>query len=843
MTTPAPARTGSLQTLCALVLAAIACFRALVAFEPFPWWNTDPFESYSNTTGVTPAFALWLDVAAILISTAGLAAYFSAGGRSRRLLLGVLGLGVLGAMVWNLPGSPLESSRLAFAWVSVLWSVAALAHLCDDARRRTLAIALLLGIVGMLAAKGVVQVLVEHPDTVAWYERDRESFLRAQGWEPGSAQARGYERRLSQGEATGWFGLSNIYATVVAGSTVGLVAMLAVAGREWWGSRGARGLRLPAAGERLGPRSLVALAIGVVVGAIALYLCRSKGGMAAAAGGAGVFALIWSLAPRLGHLRRLAAFTAIALAALPILAVVARGLIGERIAELSLLFRWFYMQGAARIIADHPLVGVGPAGFRDAYLLAKPPLAVEDVTSPHCFPLDLLSAYGALPGVAAYAAIVFLVAAAAALWWRAALGQADAASTFVSKPPRDSDGATLSLRASDDAKLLALLAILITVPATYLERSLSTPETAGLRLVGLALWIAISLGILGVARRSPRALAAGAFAAAAVLLLHSGIEMTPGWIGAQTWFFALLGVVGAQSTAECASTRHLSSASDNPPSLTTTRPTRAPRLVLSVLILASLITLALAPWRILAWQAALHDAWTHASVVGRVRDELRVLESDPALAVELRITHQGVRQSVADMLSTAPAASPAEFERQLNALLARHASAAEAALAGAPSNSGIQTARATDRASQRLAGSHLATLDFDTASQVIARAIDRTASDAARVDSAVGWNHLASLWVLRASLEDQAGRTQSALAMRRAALANYAKAAALDPGGVYHPVRAARLAASIRDSAEASRWAVRAIENDGKARLDPLMGLSDAERAEMRALAAGPLGR
>lgn len=850
MTTSAGSRVRSLQTLCVLAIVAIACFRAIVSSEPFPWWNSDPFESYADVTGVTPALALWLDAGCIVASAAGLVAYFLGGGKPRRALLTLLGVAGIGAGFWLLPAQPFESTRVAFAWLSVLWSIAALAHLCADAKRRTLALALLLGIVGMLAAKGIVQVFVEHPDTVAWYERDRESFLRTQGWEPGSAQARGYERRLSQGEATGWFGLSNIYATVVATSTIALGAILAASVKEHLRRRDEHSQSQETLATPQ-PRliTFVTLALGVVVGAVALYFCRSKGGMAAAAGGAGAFALVWMLAGKLKPTRVIAVGTAVALAAVPLLAVVARGAIGERISELSLLFRWFYMQGAARIVAGHPAFGVGPAGFRDAYLLAKPPLAVEDVTSPHCFPLDVLAAYGPLAGAAGYIAAVALVAAAAAIWWRAGRAEKSSPSASLEPPttPRPSQQPSSSdesiavdvTRPADDAKLLALLAILITVPATYLERALATPETAGLRIVGLVLWIAISIATLTIARRSPRALAAGCFGAAAVLILHSGIEMTPGWIGAQTWFFAVLGVAGATLSTEQAMEQLDSQ------KLVAAQPRPAPgqRLWIPALIVASLISLALAPWSVLAWQRHLHNAWLHASVIGRLRDEMRVLERDPALAVELRITPNGVRQHVADMISRPTASSAEELQNQLSTLLARQARNADLSLSAAvfvhpgPAGTGIQTARAADRASQRLAEVYVACDIPHSASDAVGEAIDRSARVVGGAPSAVGWSHLASLWALRASLEDQAGRPDSARDMRIEALRFYSKAADLDPRGVYHPVRAARLAASLDDTGEVARWARQALDNHANARLDPLMGLSDAERAEMEALA------
>ena len=42
------ARLDAVQTACALLLAVLASFRAIVGFEPFPWWSSDPFEFSSR---------------------------------------------------------------------------------------------------------------------------------------------------------------------------------------------------------------------------------------------------------------------------------------------------------------------------------------------------------------------------------------------------------------------------------------------------------------------------------------------------------------------------------------------------------------------------------------------------------------------------------------------------------------------------------------------------------------------------------------------------------------------------------------------------------------------------
>lgn len=826
-------RWEAVQTLCVLIVCGVACFRAIVGFEPFPWWNSDPFESQVLSTGVRPAGALWLDVAALVASSVGLAGFVVRGGRVRWWLVGLGVVGGLSAAVWMArptAGNELETGRLALAWGAAVWSAVALAHLCGDVRRRTLAMALLLGLVGMLAAKGVVQVVVEHADTVAWYERDPEAFLRAHGWEPGSAAARGYERRLYQTEATGWFGLSNVYATVMAGTAVGLLAMGVVGAIER---------------RRVG--AVAAVLIGGVLGAMGLWLCHSKGGVAAALGGAlgvgvawwaGQWSARWSgrrTARRAeesgqedaGRGRRLVARIGMVLAAglalAPMAAVVVRGIVGERIGELSLLFRSFYMRGAVEVVGEHWWLGVGPAGFRDAYMRVRGALAVEDVVSPHSLMWDLVSGFGVIGGGAWYVAAVGLACGAVVGWMlapRSRDGHAEDAAIA-----RASDGA-----GRDDVKMVALAAIVATAVAASIERALTTPETAVLRVVGLAAWVGVAWGVVALARQSRRGLAGAGLGAAAVLVLHSGIEVTPTWVGAQTWFFAVLGVAGGAWGFGDGAAR-----GDE-------RGVRGARGRVGVCIGLggwTALLLAVAPWSVIGWERRLREAWVAASDVGRVRDELRVLEIDPALAARLGVSFEGVRREVARMVEQAPATSPARFEGQLDWLTLLRAGEAERALAEAVFVGGVPTGRSADRAAQRRAMSYVATGDRAGAISVVGQAIARFAWVAAAAETSLGWSHLGSMQSVQAELFESAGSSEAALSVRRAAVASYARAAALDPRGVHHPLRLARLSVRIGDAAGAAEWARRAIENDENARLDPLMGLSEGERAEMEGLARG----
>ncbi|MEZ6233378.1 MAG: O-antigen ligase family protein [Phycisphaerales bacterium] len=827
---------------CTLVLTAVACLRAIVAFEPMPYFSGDPFVSVVQVTALTPAHGLWLDIASIAVGGIGMCLHLLASGRVRAGLVGLVGIGAIVPLAaWSAglvgPGTTIDGSRQAFGAVAALWTAAALAHLCEDDRRRSIALGLALGVIAMLVCKGLVQVLVEHPDTVAWYERDRAGFLGERGWEADSPQARGYERRLYQAEATGWFGLSNVLATFAAGAGVSLAAV-GVAGLV----QRVRGTSATRSVTRLGFGPIAAVLVGAVVGAVALLMTRSKGGLAAAGAGAAFVAAIWFVRTRLAARasasnwsQRAGLPIAAALGALPLLAVVARGLLGERIGELSLLFRWFYMQGAVRIVADNPLVGVGPAGFRDVYMLVKPPLAVEDVVSPHSLPLDLLSAYGVATGLCWLAAIVLLVTAAVA----GALALARPLSNENKQPePRPDATQDPTPRLADDTKLLALAAILPTIAAAFVERALTTPEAAVMRLAGLAGWIGIAWGVLAIARRMPQALTLGALALAAVFILHAGIETTPIWSGAQPLFFAMLGIAGARIGTKSRSQRADPPNADGGADDHCSDSSRAPHRLWPVAIgVATLASLAFAPWPILAWQSHLRRAAGSASPVGQIRQDMRLIATDPAGSVALGISPQSLATDLANLVGQQPARDQATFNRQLASATIQAADTAWPELQAAGALGDFRAARAATRARQHAASALLELGRPDEALTALTEAADAAEAEADRDDSAQARSHAATMRSGLADLLESLGRLNEARASREAAVAAHARAAELDPWGVFHPVRLARLHSRLGNPAEARRWAERALANHANSRLDPVAGLTDAERAEMERLA------
>ncbi|MFI4898806.1 MAG: O-antigen ligase family protein, partial [Phycisphaerales bacterium JB059] len=327
--------------------------RAGVAADPMPYWDSDPLLTPSVRTGLGPSAQMLLDMLAMLGGACGLGSAALAGRSVRVWWVALLALGGVwvGVHGWVAPTDPagtgrgdLEDLIIGGRWLGAMGGAIGLAHLRGRVRR--IGLGLCIGFVVMLAAKGVMQRSVEHPLTMHDYEMQREQILGARGWRVDSPQALAYERRLRQNDASGWFGMPNVYATF---GGIGLVAGTCLA---------IGGVRRKQTGATL------AAGLGGVCGGAILLMSHSKGGAGAAAIGLGIGVLVgsgWA-----GERRRV--WLLAGAPAVVLLLIVARGVIGERLGELSLLFRWHYAQGSARMILEHPLLGVGPGGFRDAYL-------------------------------------------------------------------------------------------------------------------------------------------------------------------------------------------------------------------------------------------------------------------------------------------------------------------------------------------------------------------------------------------------------------------------------------------------------------------------------------------
>lgn len=747
------------------VVLALAMLKATTPSVAFPGWDLDPAVVAGPVIGLGPTATLGIDVAIVALSGATLS-MCAAAGVGVAWWRWVLLLAGLASIAWHArlaPSAAQDHMTLGASWAAAMSACVAVSAAARFAAIARLAAGVLLGGVAFLALKAGVQVLIENPQTIEMFKANRESMLAAQGWTPDSFAAKAFERRLYDAPGTGWLGLSNVLATAGACAAVASIALVITA-------------------RRASVATLLALTAGVAI----LIFAGSKGGWAAAALGVAAMA-IW---PWLRRAPRVVPWGLIAMPLLALAAVGLRGLIGERIGELSLFFRAQYLAAAARIYFEHPLLGVGPAGFKDAYLLAKSPLNPEEITSPHSVIFDFAATLG-VGGLAWSGLLLSQLLAAGRL--------NEAVSDDV--PDSSADDRRTPLR-------LALLTLAgVTIAGSWVEIEISSPSNVLVRVGGLliACWIAAD-----VVRRVPLAQVRFAAAlAAAVGMTHGMIELTPVQSGSACLLLCLVGLAAATDPVR-----------DAPARLAAVRAT--PGLVLCGLALAASGWIApLSRWESLLRSGAV--SMGHAPTMVRALTEAQ----DP-----------GIRASLLRQLQDATGAAVGSDADSINAAITKlrlrgmteGLTDLVAAIAAAPSDS--PTRESASRVALQLAALHPpeSAERRDLRQRAIQIAADATTLPLRRAASQA-W--LAN--VLRGAADlggDPALRTDALQALERAA--------ALDPWNSLHASAAATLASSLGQPDPARRWAARALELDANMRLDPLRRLEPAERGRLESIASGP---
>jgi hypothetical protein len=502
----------------AMLVVVAACARASAGFTMLPGWESSPMDFVAPESSWTPTISLGLDVVTLL------GAALCVGGALRVWWSVAVLMGGLAVAARMLLGGSIDDLVIGSNWIAGVAGMVALMSACADRTVRGIAMGTLAGFMAVLVFKGVLQVLVEQPATMEMFKQSKEAFFASRGWGPDSPMARGFERRLMQPEATGWFGLSNVFATFVA---AGFAIGLGVTVHAW----------------RAGGKAKLA-GLGVLFASVVgLVQCGSKGGIAVAVLGAmvviGAIALQgWGVGERLSQrgLQRVANGAGVMAIAGVLGGIAVRGLIGERLHELSLLFRWFYLQGATRIFGEHAWLGVGPAGFQEAYMLAKPALSPEDVNSPHSVLWDWAATLG-IGGVAWGVMLVFV----AMRLGRVLVG---AHASAEGRGAMSSEPSPNPIPLGGGVKAVFLVAAGATLFGAWCERGVVTPEGALLRIGGLVVWVALAAGLVDWFATSARA-AGVAAAGAMVCLAHMQMDVTAVQATSGPLVLAILGVAAA----------------------------------------------------------------------------------------------------------------------------------------------------------------------------------------------------------------------------------------------------------------------------------------------------------
>jgi len=780
-------------------VALVAIFvRCSVALYPLPMWDTDPLELPPVPSGIGPFESILLDLFSMLALLLVLA-----GNRLTIASLGLLSLWFVGASGvvyhgWLESTGDLENIRLGLSWASAWSGGLALYIACANERIRTIAGAALIGFVGVLAARGVLQFFIEHQETVRTFRETSERFFAARGWDPDSQLALTYERRLNQAEATGWFGLSNVYGSVVGASFVAILAWTLESIRAW--------RREP---EILTSGWVGLLAAGAFTSGTALFLSNSRGAWGAAIVGVAIF-VVWRFG--LARLSRPNWAVKIALAAPIALVLVAplliaiHGQLGDSALDLSLRFRWFYMRTAAAILWEHPTFGVGPGDFQDAYMIHKPALSPESVASPHSYSFDLASTLG-LAGVAWIALLLAMLAG---------LGRALAR-------PVDTSISDARLARSDFWLLLAITA-LPALASGLTELAETTPDRAIARLLGLGIWFGVALAAVFLMRAAPVAQLAIPIAALTVTL-HAQIEVTGVAFGAAHWFVAALGIGAAHAPVAPRKRRRI-----------------AKPVAIGVVALATAVCIPAALLPAQRWQRALTNAAEAVGPITEIRTRMRTLSGPGARSLGQVDTIDRLSADLGALLGIQPPRTQDEFERALLELQVDRTGAALIGLRGAlgvfPSHLGVGSAysRLALQRAELLAG---VGREVESAAHAELAVAVATQSASENPNSPAAWARLGGLLAYLAS-EPPLGEVGEARTLYRESIAAYERAAELDPHGLAAPVRLASLHAEAGNDEEARRWARIALEINENLHLDPLVQLTDRQRQELDRLLSLP---
>ncbi|MCH9057178.1 MAG: O-antigen ligase family protein, partial [Planctomycetes bacterium] len=650
--------------------------------------------------------------------------------------------------------------------------------------------------------RGTLQVYREQADTLASFDQTRDSFFASKGWEPDSAMARSYERRLSQPEATGWFGLANVYATLMAAATVALVGWMLL------GIRAAGEHDSEVTGGWAG-----LLVAGAASAAWGLYLSGSRAGYLALAVAAATLAGVAWLARRARRARRtrraprasespfarLAGLLPIALGAGVVGIIAVQPILADHAFDLSLRFRGFYMWGAAGVFVEHALLGVGPGGFQDAYMLAKPALAPENVASPHSIVFDLLATLG-IGGLAW-----------AAMWIVFALG----VGRRLSRPSSDKSCTTQWRERRVDFLCVLALTAIPTLADAWFEAAATTPDRVIARFVGLAGWFGVAAASVALMRRNPAWIACAA-AGAVAMIVHAQMDVAPVTPGAVGWILVLMGAIAASDTKGG-------------------ERGRVGGVFAGLLAAGVAAFIAVTAWSPTAvFERRLTDAANELEPLTSIQTRIDALRAGlPAVRGD---SIERLWEDLGRMLGIPTPRTPEEIMQAHDMLFLRTTSNALGPLGEAgriyPANVRIAAARARLRL-LRAGVLFRAGSDGDTDLAAGLWAVESCA--ALRPSSAAAWAAVAVTTQRAYQIDPQQHR-----ARMDQAIAALERAAALDPHGVRIPVRLHDAYEEIGDMESAKAWAVRALDLNRQLALDPVIQLSDRNRQRLEQTANRP---
>ncbi len=244
-----------------------------------------------------------------------------------------------------------------------------------------LALVVIVGTAACLIVKCAWQRGFEIPTTIEYFEAHRDELTRSDGGDAArnAGLEHDFEMRLRSGAVTGYYGHPNLLASQLILFVAAAAALLL---ERWKRGRHIGSLVMP-----------VAVLLGC---AACLVGTQSKGAMAAF----GIAVLAWVVLRSLTRFAAARPRTAVCAgwlsACIVCTGVVAWLQVRPDALGRSILFRTMYWQGAADMIADQGMQGIGANNFGRHFTRYKSVECPEEVESPHSWPVQLATEWGAL---------------------------------------------------------------------------------------------------------------------------------------------------------------------------------------------------------------------------------------------------------------------------------------------------------------------------------------------------------------------------------------------------------------------------------------------------------------
>lgn len=504
-----------LTRLAFLLAVAVVCARAMMSEAIRDIAVPQPgFEAAPRIAG--PATSLFLDLllcipALLVLLRRVLDNQYILRFAPSHVLMGALALWTLASIAWATDRFATLVASINFAAaLALLW---AMTQLVRSPLRMRLVTAAVVGLLLVHIAHGINRRIEQAEQVRQWKDptspNSRVAYMLKNRLNPDDFAFTQFERKLLSGELAGFSNSPNTYAAILvlmAVVTLGVIAQ-----------------RLADRAALLPTMLLAAILAGCTY---VLLHTHSRIAFVTPLLAIAILLILWRFHPWITARSRALYFAAVIAFFLAVAAVVGHGLYHGELPDKSLTYRWYYWSGAAKIVQQHPLLGVGWQNFALFYPEVRSPLAVEEVKDPHNFLVRSFAELGMIGGL-------LMIAWMLRLWWELTRPIAPPAQ----EPPTQAQAlawlAGLPLLA---AALNAILSIDWDYPNTswVFLQAMASAAFALLLTIGIAVAGMQSLRPVAIDVRPAPWILRGLLISAGIFLLHNLIDFSlfePGPMG------------------------------------------------------------------------------------------------------------------------------------------------------------------------------------------------------------------------------------------------------------------------------------------------------------------------